>query len=95
MKKILLILLQITEQSTTYEDGDVVEQQSINIITVIETNINFDEYSLESITREMYVEPGSFVIYEHDNFYWKIQMSDMVDNIVNITESRSFSGGFL
>lgn len=86
------ILLQITEQSTTYEDGDVVEQQSINIITVIETNINFDEYSLESITREMYVEPGSFVIYEHDNFYWKIQMSDMVDNIVNITESRSFSG---
>ena len=40
------ILLQINEQSSTYEGENLIDQQSINIINVIETNINFNNYSV-------------------------------------------------
>ena len=35
-------------------------------------------------------EFNSFVIYEHDNFDWKLQFSTLDGSFVNITESRSF-----
>ena len=84
------ILLQINEQSSTYEGENLIDQQSINIINVIETNIDFNNYSVEFISREMPFEFNSFVIYEHDNFDWKLQFSTLDGSFVNITESRSF-----
>ena len=56
------ILLQITEESTTYKNNEIVDQQIINIITVIETNIEFNKYSIELIQREVNTRKGSFVI---------------------------------
>ena len=84
------ILLQINEQSSTYEGENLIDQQSINIINVIETNINFNSYSIESISREMTFEFDTFVIYRHDNFNWKLEFSLIDNSSVNITESRSF-----
>ena len=86
------ILLQITEESTIYKNNEVVDQQIINIITVIETNIEFNKYSIELIQREVNTRMGSFVIYELDNFDWKFQISEIMGNSANITESRRFPG---
>tara|TARA_B100000029_G_scaffold508496_1_gene595552 strand:- start:65958 stop:67343 length:1386 start_codon:yes stop_codon:yes gene_type:complete len=84
------ILLQINEQSSTYDDENIIDEQSINIINVIETNIDFTNYSVELISHDVVFEFNSFIIYEHDNFNWKLEFTLLDDSSVNITESRSF-----
>ena len=84
------ILLQINEQSSTYEGENIIDEQSINIINVIETNIDFTNYSVELISHDVKFEFNSFVIYEHDNFNWKLEFNLLDDSSVNVTESRSF-----
>ena len=84
------ILLQINEQSSTYEGESIIDEQSINIINVIETNIDFTNYSVELISHDVKFEFNSFVIYEHDNFNWKLEFNLLDDSSVNVTESRSF-----
>ena len=84
------ILLQINEQSSTYEGENIIDEQSINIINVIETNIDFTNYSVELFSHDIKFEFNSFVIYEHDNFNWKLEFNLLDDSSVNVTESRSF-----
>lgn len=88
------ILLKISESSKTKQDNQIIEEDSIDIITLIESNINFVNIpEPTSIERKLNfnLQEGSYAIYKHTNFDWKIEITDIINNQINITESRSFS----
>ena len=88
------ILLKISENSKTKQDNQIIEEDSIDIITLIESDIDFTNIPEPiSIDRKLNfdLQEGSYAIYKHINFDWKIEITDIINNQINITESRSFS----